>query len=48
MRVQRLPLHHHDPFDRAIVAHAALDGFTLATSDAKLKLYEQEAKMIFC
>lgn len=34
-----LPRHHNDPFDRMLVAQAALESLTLLTSDAHLKLY---------
>lgn len=36
----RLPLLHHDPFDRILIAQARLEGMTLATSDEALKRYE--------
>jgi PIN domain nuclease of toxin-antitoxin system len=36
----RLPLHHHDPFDRMLIAQARLEGLTLATADADIRLYE--------
>jgi PIN domain nuclease of toxin-antitoxin system len=35
----RLPLLHRDPFDRMLVAQAALESLTLVTSDAVLKAY---------
>ena len=35
----RLPLHHRDPFDRMIVAHAINHGLTLVTSDRMLGAY---------
>ena len=34
-----LPLYHHDPFDRMIVAQAMLEGFTIVTSDPLLAPY---------
>ena len=36
----RLPLHHRDPFDRMIVAHAINHGLTLVTSDRMLGAYQ--------
>jgi PIN domain nuclease of toxin-antitoxin system len=36
----RLPLHHRDPFDRMLVAQAAVEGVTLATRDASIALYD--------
>jgi len=35
-----LPAHHHDPFDRLLVAQARLEGMTLVTSDAELDAYD--------
>jgi PIN domain nuclease of toxin-antitoxin system len=35
----RLPRHHGDPFDRMLIAQAALESLTLVTSDAVLKSY---------
>jgi PIN domain nuclease of toxin-antitoxin system len=35
----RLPLLHRDPFDRMLVAQAALESLTLVTSDAVLRAY---------
>jgi len=35
-RVAQLPLHHHDPFDRLLVAHARLRRWRLVTADARL------------
>jgi PIN domain nuclease of toxin-antitoxin system len=35
-----LPRHHRDPFDRMLVAQAALESLTLVTSDAVLKAYD--------
>jgi PIN domain nuclease of toxin-antitoxin system len=34
-----LPLHHRDPFDRMLVAHAQLEGLTLVTADDQLHPY---------
>lgn len=35
-----LPLHHHDPFDRMLVAQARCEGLTLMTHDDKITRYE--------
>ncbi len=35
-----LPFHHHDPFDRALVAQAHDEGLTLLTRDHKIARYE--------
>ncbi|MSQ50426.1 MAG: type II toxin-antitoxin system VapC family toxin [Betaproteobacteria bacterium] len=39
VRVARLPRHHADPFDRALVAQALTEPLTLLTRDAKLARY---------
>lgn len=36
----RLPLHHHDPFDRMMVAQAISEDLTLMTRDPKIALYD--------
>lgn len=36
---RRLPLHHHDPFDRLIIAQALVEDFTLISCDAKFPAY---------
>jgi PIN domain nuclease of toxin-antitoxin system len=36
----RLPPIHRDPFDRMLVAQARLEGMTLATADARIRLYD--------
>ena len=38
-RLQGLPLHHRDPFDRLLVAQAMAENLTLATSDTPLSAY---------
>lgn len=37
--VQRLPLHHRDPFDRLLVAQAEVEGLVLVTGDKRLAQY---------
>ena len=39
VRVARLPRHHADPFDRALVAQALVEPLTLLTRDATLAPY---------
>lgn len=36
----RLPTHHHDPFDRVIIAQALAEGFTVVTRDAVFHRYD--------
>ncbi|MGE0574152.1 type II toxin-antitoxin system VapC family toxin [Reyranella sp.] len=38
-RLERLPFHHRDPFDRMLVAQAMEDGLTIVTRDRRLKPY---------
>jgi PIN domain nuclease of toxin-antitoxin system len=38
-RVQRLPLHHRDPFDRMMIAQAIEEGLTIVTRDRAFKAY---------
>lgn len=37
--VERLPLHHHDPFDRLLVAQAMHEGMHLVSRDTQLDAY---------
>ena len=34
-----LPLHHHDPFDRMLIAQARAESLTLATRDETMRKY---------
>ena len=36
----RLPPHHRDPFDRMLVAQAAIEGLTLVFRDDSIALYD--------
>lgn len=38
--VEHLPWHHRDPFDRLLVAQAAIDGRSLVSSDRRLSSYD--------
>jgi PIN domain nuclease of toxin-antitoxin system len=38
----RLPMHHRDPFDRMLIAQATVEGLTLVTRDAVIRLYDVE------
>jgi PIN domain nuclease of toxin-antitoxin system len=40
-QLARLPLRHRDPFDRLLVAQAAVDGLVLLTADAQLHAYAE-------
>jgi PIN domain nuclease of toxin-antitoxin system len=39
-KLYQLPLHHHDPFDRMMVAQAMSEDLILITRDAKIALYD--------
>lgn len=39
-RMEALPWHHRDPFDRMLVAQALDEGLTLVSSDEALRAYE--------
>jgi PIN domain nuclease of toxin-antitoxin system len=39
LHAAQLPRHHGDPFDRMLVAQAAVESLTLLTADAQLKVY---------
>jgi len=39
LRVQKLPLHHRDPFDRMMIAQAIEEGLTIVTRDRAFKAY---------
>lgn len=38
--VERLPMHHRDPFDRMLVAQARIEGAVLVSSDASMRDYD--------
>lgn len=38
--VERLPMHHRDPFDRMLVAQARVEGAVLVSSDEALRKYD--------
>jgi PIN domain nuclease of toxin-antitoxin system len=44
--VSRLPLHHHDPFDRLLVSQASVEPMVLLTADAALRPYGPLVKLI--
>lgn len=39
-RAGALPMHHRDPFDRLLIAQAAIDGLTLVSADSEIGKYE--------
>lgn len=38
----RLPLHHHDPFDRMLIAQARLESLLIVSADASFDDYDVE------
>ena len=46
LEVAHLAWHHRDPFDRLLVAQAALEGAVLWTADAALKPYGRMVKVV--
>jgi len=40
LRVADLPLHHHDPFDRILIAQAQVEGFPIVTADLSFDGYD--------
>lgn len=41
-RVEHLPLHHKDPFDRLIIAQAQAEGLAIITADRIMSAYNVE------
>jgi len=41
-----LPPHHHDPFDRLLIAQAQLEGVCLLSSDRALKAYGRSVVLL--
>lgn len=39
LAVEGLPLHHHDPFDRLLIAQALAEGFTVVSADPLFSRY---------
>jgi PIN domain nuclease of toxin-antitoxin system len=39
LAVRNLPLHHHDPFDRMLVAQTNVEGLTIVTRDSDILRY---------
>jgi len=39
-RLEHLPLHHRDPFDRQLIAQAQIEGLTLISADRHFSAYD--------
>lgn len=46
LALKQLPLHHHDPFDRILLAQAHVEGLRLLTCDSSLKPYGAVCQMV--
>ena len=46
VRVARLPRHHSDPFDRALIAQALVEQLTLITQDSALARYGKAVRVV--
>jgi PIN domain nuclease of toxin-antitoxin system len=46
VKVYDLPLHHHDPFDRLIIAQAISEEMTVLTADSDFRKYP--VKLLWC
>lgn len=40
LRIEALPLHHRDPFDRVLIAQAQVENLQLLTADRAITAYE--------
>lgn len=40
LKLDTLPLHHQDPFDRILISQALVDKCTLVTTDSNIKKYD--------
>lgn len=38
--VEHLPFHHHDPFDRLLIAQASIEGAAIVTGDETMRAYD--------
>jgi PIN domain nuclease of toxin-antitoxin system len=43
LELEKLPLHHRDPFDRILIATAKYEGMPIITVDANIRLYPVES-----
>ncbi len=46
LQVASLPHHHRDPFDRALIAQAMIEGLMLVTADPVFRLYTDDVIMV--
>lgn len=43
-QVQKLPMHHRDPFDRLLIAQALAEGLPIVTADARFREYAVDTR----
>jgi len=43
LRVETLPMHHSDPFDRILIAQSIVEGLPVVTGDPKFESYPVQA-----
>ncbi len=46
LEIGNLPLHHHDPFDRMLVAQASVEDLVLITADETITKYQ--VRILWC
>lgn len=46
IQVEHLPFHHHDPFDRMLIAQAMMESLVLLTHDKQLASYTPWVKCV--
>jgi PIN domain nuclease of toxin-antitoxin system len=46
LKLETLPLHHRDPFDRLLIAQAMTEPATLYTADAQLSAYSELVTLV--
>jgi PIN domain nuclease of toxin-antitoxin system len=47
LAVSKLPLHHRDPFDRALIAQSVAEGLRFMTVDKALAAYSDNVDLLF-
>lgn len=40
LQLERMPLHHRDPFDRILIAQAQIEGLAVLTADPQFRSYD--------
>ena len=45
--LERLLFHHHDPFDRMLIAQTIAENMTIITQDSKFEAYEPQVSVLW-